>query len=151
MTSQGHPYARFRRALERRSVAAAWMAAAELGHVSLADALALCLLVRDREPARYPAAALRWLGRFCLEEKGVQLEEAMLVVAHLVAVSGDASLATANAFASLFEARARRDLAQAVRHWQVELAAADKVARAATAPAAADRSHAARDGRESPP
>ena len=32
-------------------------AATELAHVSLPDAVALCLLLRDREPARYPRAA----------------------------------------------------------------------------------------------
>jgi hypothetical protein len=126
MTSQGHPYARFRRALERRNVASAWAAAAELAHVSLADALSLCLLLRDREPARYQPAALRWLGRFCLEEQGVRLDEAMLVATHLVAVAGDASLATASSLASLFESRGRRELANAVRRWEVELAAAKK-------------------------
>ena len=39
MTSQGHPYARFRRAIERRSVAAAWATATELEQVSLAGLL----------------------------------------------------------------------------------------------------------------
>src|SRR3954468_1934217 len=43
--------------LERRNVGAAWAAAAELQVVGLADALALCLLVRDREPAKF------WVSR----------------------------------------------------------------------------------------
>jgi hypothetical protein len=122
----GPPYARFRGALERRNVASAWAAATELAHLSLADALSLCLLLRDREPARYKPAALRWLGRFCLEEQGVRLDEAMLVASYLVAVNSDASLATATSFASLFEARGRCELANAVRQWEVELAAVKK-------------------------
>ena len=55
MTSQGHPCTRFRRVLERRSVILAWAAAAELGHVTLEDALALCLLVRDKGSAALSA------------------------------------------------------------------------------------------------
>jgi hypothetical protein len=58
VTSQGHPYAIFRRALERRNLPSAWAAASELQVVSLADALALCLLVRDREPAKFARLAL---------------------------------------------------------------------------------------------
>lgn len=125
MTSEGHPYARFRRALERRNVAAAWAAATELAHVSLADALALCLLLRAREPHRYPPAALRWLGRFCLEEKGVRLDEAMLVVSHLVAVAGEGAPAATISLSALFESRGRRELANAVRRWQVDAGAAN--------------------------
>src|SRR6266542_3390221 len=54
MTSQGHSYARFRRAIERRSVAAAWATATELEQVSLADSLSLVLLVRDRRTDAIP-------------------------------------------------------------------------------------------------
>ena len=88
MTSQGHPYAIFRRALERGNLAAAWAAAAELRVVSLADALALCLLVREREPARFSRVALRWHARFCAETKGVDLEDARLVLDLLAAIGG---------------------------------------------------------------
>ena len=131
MTSEGHPYAVFRRALERRSVAAAWAAAAGLPQLTLADALALSLLVRDREPHRYDRVAVRWLARFCDEEAGVELDEAMLVAAHLAAVRAPAPLAAARSFAALLEARGRRQLAQAVRGWEVELAGTAQTERAA--------------------
>ena len=49
VTSQGSPYGRFRRALERREPMAALSAAAELRHVALSDALELVLLLRDRD------------------------------------------------------------------------------------------------------
>jgi hypothetical protein len=123
MTSEGHPYARFRRALERRSVANAWAAASELGHVSLADALSLCLLLRDREPARYPRAAVRWLGRYCCEQTDVALDEATVVAAHLAAFTADDPRPTAQSLTTLLDAHGRRDIATAVRRWYVDTAA----------------------------
>jgi hypothetical protein len=64
VTSQGSSYARFRRALDRGNVLDALSSASELEHVGLAEALELCLLLREKEPARYTRAALRWHGRF---------------------------------------------------------------------------------------
>jgi hypothetical protein len=45
-------------------VQAAEMAAREMGGLSLADALLLCELLANTDPARYERAALRWLQRF---------------------------------------------------------------------------------------
>ena len=123
MTSEGHPYARFRRALERRSVANACAAASELAHVSLADALALCMLLRDREPARYPRAAVRWLGRYCCEQQGVTLDEASLLAAHLLAFTADDARPAAQSLAALLDAHGRREIATTVRRWYVDAAA----------------------------
>jgi hypothetical protein len=53
---------RLRRALDRRNVTEAHSATSELEHVGLAEALELCILLRDKEPERYPRAALRWHG-----------------------------------------------------------------------------------------
>ena len=53
---------RFRRALDRGNVTEALSSASELEHVGLAEALELCLLLRDKAPERYPRAALRWHG-----------------------------------------------------------------------------------------
>jgi hypothetical protein len=61
MTSQGTADGRFQRAIHRRHVQAAEMAARELGGLSLADALSLCELLANVDPARYERAALRWL------------------------------------------------------------------------------------------
>jgi hypothetical protein len=52
VTSQGSPYARFRRALDRGNLTGALSSAVELEHVGLAQALALCLLLIEREPER---------------------------------------------------------------------------------------------------
>jgi hypothetical protein len=64
MTSQGTAHGRFQRAIHRRHVQAAEMAAREMGGLSLADALLLCELLANVDPARYERAALRWMQRF---------------------------------------------------------------------------------------
>jgi hypothetical protein len=46
-------------------------AALELPQVALDDALRICLVFRDGDPGRYEKAAVRWLGRFALEARGV--------------------------------------------------------------------------------
>jgi hypothetical protein len=67
MTSQGTAHGRFERAIHRRHVQAAEMAAREMGGLSLADALLLCYalllceLLAHTDPQRYERAALRWL------------------------------------------------------------------------------------------
>ena len=80
MTSQGHPYARFRRALVTGNARIAEAAARDLEHVALADALTLCLLYRD-DPERYERAAARWIARLCAERPKIQLSEIELAAA----------------------------------------------------------------------
>jgi hypothetical protein len=50
---QGSAYSQFKRALKRQNFMLAWTMASELPKVQLADALALLLLARDLEPARF--------------------------------------------------------------------------------------------------
>src|SRR5438309_2569585 len=73
VTSEGNAYARFRRALASGSEALVTAAALELPRVALDDALRICLILRDGEPERYERAAVRWLGRFALEGRGVTI------------------------------------------------------------------------------
>ena len=96
MTSQGSPYARLRRAIATGNAKLAWIAALELEHIGLEDALELVLLVVD-EP-RHSAAATRWLGRLCLETPGVTLARAQLAAD---ALAGLPDRAAAHALASL--------------------------------------------------
>jgi hypothetical protein len=110
VTAEGHAYARFRRALDSRTATAAFSAASELEHVGLADALELCLLVRDSEPTRFDGAALRWHARYCREAAGVTLEEGQAVLALLAALKRERAPAAARALADLFD---RRELLQA--------------------------------------
>ena len=51
------------------------IAASELPHVDLGDALAVCLAIRTAEPHRFERAALRWLARFCVERREATLAE----------------------------------------------------------------------------
>src|SRR6476659_8787655 len=82
MTSQGTPHGRFQRAIHRRHVQAAEMAALEMGGLSLADALSLCELLANADPARYERAALRWLQRF-IDERLPPLTELALAASAL--------------------------------------------------------------------
>jgi hypothetical protein len=82
MTSQGTAHGRFQRAIHRRHVQAAEMAAREMGGLSLAYALSLCELLADTDPARYERAALRWLQRF-IDERLPPLTEVALAAAAL--------------------------------------------------------------------
>ncbi|MGN6171211.1 MAG: hypothetical protein ACTHQQ_24035 [Solirubrobacteraceae bacterium] len=40
----------------------------------LEDALRICLLIREGDPDRCERAAVRWLGRFALEARGVTID-----------------------------------------------------------------------------
>jgi hypothetical protein len=82
MTSQGTAQGRFRRAIQRRHLFAAEMAAREMDHMSLANALALCELLANVEPARYERTALGWLQRF-IDERSPPLTEVSLTAAAL--------------------------------------------------------------------
>jgi hypothetical protein len=94
----------FRRALDRGNVLEALSSASELEHVGLAEALELCLLLRDKEPARFPQAALRWHARYCREAKAT-FEEAQAVLAALVLLAGEQKRSAAFALAELLSRR----------------------------------------------
>ncbi len=75
VTSEGNPYARFKRALETGNERLVTAAALELPRVALDDALQICLVLRGSDPQRYERAAVRWLGRFALEARGVTIAD----------------------------------------------------------------------------
>lgn len=78
MTSDGNPYARFRRALDTGNEALVTAAALELPRIALDDALRICLVLRGGDRARYERAAVRWLGRFALEGRRVTINDLRL-------------------------------------------------------------------------
>jgi hypothetical protein len=78
MTSDGNPYARFRRALATGNEALVTAAALELPRIALDDALRICLVLRGGDPGRYERAAVRWLGRFALEGRNVTIHDLRL-------------------------------------------------------------------------
>jgi hypothetical protein len=67
VSSQGHPHAVFRRALQRGDLPAVRAAAAELPAVALGDALEIVCLILAQEPERFERAAVRWLARLLAE------------------------------------------------------------------------------------
>jgi hypothetical protein len=58
------------------------MAAREMGGLSLGDALSLCELLANVDPARYERAGLRWLQRF-IDERLPPLAEVALAASAL--------------------------------------------------------------------
>jgi hypothetical protein len=119
VTSQGSAYHRFRRALDRGNVTEALSAAAELQFVGLTEALELCLLIREKEPARYTRAALRWHGRYCREVDGT-FEEAQAVLAALALLAGDRKRNAAYALAELLSRRGLERPCEALVAWARE-------------------------------
>jgi hypothetical protein len=79
-------------------------AASELPHVGLNEALELCPLLRDKAPARFPRAALRWHAGLC-HEVDLSLEEAQAVLAALVLLTGERKTNAAFALAELLSRR----------------------------------------------
>ena len=83
VTSDGSAYTRFRRALEIGNLNLIRTAAAELPRIGLADALEVCLLMREERDGRFERAAVRWLGRFALEARNATLEAVQTAAAAL--------------------------------------------------------------------
>lgn len=117
MGESGSSYARFRRAVERRQPAAALLAAAELRHVPLTDALDLLLLLRERDADRYPRAALRWHARLCRDVPGLSLADAAAVLALLSAMGEVNERGAARALAELLRGLELDQPARILEEW----------------------------------
>ena len=92
MTSQGSPYARFKRCLATGNGALVRAAAAELPRLSLEDSLAVCLVLRDSEPEVFQRAIVRWHALLCRQARGMGAREAQLALAALQSLDGPAAL-----------------------------------------------------------
>ena len=122
ITSQGHPYARFKRALATRNATLATAAAQELDEVALDDALRLVLLYREARDWRFERAALRWHLLLLAEAPALGLAGARVSAQALIAIGGQHVERGVAALTELLErARARGALA-ALDEW-VELLA----------------------------
>lgn len=88
MTSEGSPYGRLRRALDRGNLLAARSAAAELPSVGLVEALELVLLIAVQEPEKLGPVAVRWQSRYVREAGVVDAAEAHAVLALLLMLGG---------------------------------------------------------------
>jgi hypothetical protein len=87
-TSQGHPRTVFRRALTHGNLIVAEASARELGRLSLDEALELTILIAQKEPARLPRVAVRWLERF-IQERRPTLGDVALAVAGLAGLTDE--------------------------------------------------------------
>jgi len=103
VTSQGTAHGRFTRAIERRQLRGAEMAARELGRLSPADALALVLLIREQAPHRSERAAARWVSLFLDAAGSMTLADIELTVVSLGALNARSSSAS-DVLASVAEA-----------------------------------------------
>jgi hypothetical protein len=75
VTSDGSAHTRLQRALAVGSLLQVRAAAAEVGWVGLADALAILELIEAHDEDRFDAAAVRWVGRLALEAPGLTLAQ----------------------------------------------------------------------------
>ena len=89
------------------------MAARELKHVPLEDALGLCLLLRG-DSRRYQRAAARWLARYYAEAEAVTLTD-IREIADLLAAIPVHSAGAAAELAVRFEERGLHRCADRVR------------------------------------
>jgi hypothetical protein len=87
MTSDGRPYARFRRAVERGNLLEAESAARELKELSITDALDYCDLLAQREPQRFERAAIQWHSRLEREYADLTLPQSLLALSALQALT----------------------------------------------------------------
>jgi hypothetical protein len=117
MGSAGSSYGAFQRALRSRNLTLALAEARDLPRIDLPDALALLLLIRDTAPDRYGRAAGRWLGRYCAETPGVDLDEAALLLGALAALRAEDPRPGALALVALAGTRGERRLDTVVRRW----------------------------------
>jgi hypothetical protein len=83
VTSQGSPLTRLRRALAGGDLLAARTAAADLRYVDLEEAAELLVLIAGEDPGKLDPAAVRFLGRACLERSFITLDDAQLLLACL--------------------------------------------------------------------
>jgi hypothetical protein len=78
---KGSPHANFQRSLQTRKLSIVLVAAAELEHVRLDDALEILALMAHESDPRFDRAAVRWIGRLFIETPPMTLKEARWVVA----------------------------------------------------------------------
>ncbi len=113
---KGGSYQRFLRALDVGNPTLVRAAAAELPQVGLEDALGICLVLLDGEPATYPAAAARWHARLCLE-RHLGLDEAALATAALSGLTGERPQPAVAALAGLCRSHALPGAARRLEGW----------------------------------
>jgi hypothetical protein len=80
VTSQGHAYSRFRRALLTKNVTLIDAAVRELQQIALDDALRILVVLAEKRDPRYQRAAARFAARVTTERR-LDLADARYVLA----------------------------------------------------------------------
>jgi hypothetical protein len=106
---KGGAYKWLRAALERRDLAGARSAAAELGRLNLADAASVVVLMARASDPAFERAAVRWLARLAAERPSIALDQFASAAAALAALRG-----TAHARAQLAAVCARQNITAVV-------------------------------------
>jgi hypothetical protein len=94
---QALAHGRFTRAVATRNLWAAELAIGEMpnGFGSLDDALRYLELLAEQKPERVERAAVRWLGRLCVESQLLTLREVQLALGALANLAVDRELSIA--------------------------------------------------------
>jgi hypothetical protein len=103
VTAEGHPLARFQRAIKVGNVMLADLTAREMTRLSLRDALSLVALYAEKTPERFERAAVRWHARLEREARGLTLADAQLALAALQALRSPAKGEARTLLAELVE------------------------------------------------
>jgi hypothetical protein len=114
---KGSSYERFRRALDAGSPLLVTGAAAELPRLSLADALAVTLVLSADDRRRYERAAARWTARLCLETPGVTLSDGQLAGAALQQLADGHSHSGGLALGALLSRLGHRECERELARW----------------------------------
>src|SRR5918998_1553738 len=87
MSIRESAYKWFKAALERGDLTTVRSTITQLPPLTLEDALSVALLICDREPENAERAAVRWLGRWALEGRGVTLDRLLEAAVAMSALS----------------------------------------------------------------
>ncbi len=117
VTSQGRPYARFRRAVATGDPLLATAAALELPRLGLADALRLVLVYHRGGDRRFERAALRWVSRLGAEIPAVGLGGAAVALQAFAAMARGEDRPGVEALADVLDAAGAGQLAAVVDDW----------------------------------
>jgi hypothetical protein len=92
-------------------------AAAELpGPIGLADALEVCLALRELEPGVFGSAGARWVGRLIVERR-LGIADAQLAMSAIAALADGEARAGAEALICLCERYELSDAGRALERW----------------------------------
>jgi hypothetical protein len=116
LAAQGHPRAIFKRAIENGNLVVAEMTARELGRISLDEALALTVLVVQKDPGRRSRYVVRWLLRLLQEDENLTIEEAGLAASALATLGGRGHAEALATLSAMAERATRQREARRVRH-----------------------------------